>query len=1171
MKAFVDNFKRSGQNLVGKFFAGWPWKAYMRRGPMWFPLLSIALCLPAFAQRNTGTFVGLITDSTGAAIPSVAITVTNLDTGMIRTEVAEKTGNYRVVSLPPGRYNVSATAPGFAGELREGITLEVDQDVRVDFAMKVGQVGASVTVTSGAPLVNTENGELGTTLNSEQVEDLPSLNRDILAALPLLSPGVGLARQQFDNDPPLRFSVNGGRALSQDMVVDGAEALSVNITAWGSFVPNQDAVQEMKFQTNAYAAENGRGTAAVNIVTKSGTNQFHGGLYDYLKNEDFNANDYFTKRNQLAGGQPNKVPRLRDNLYGGHVGGPIWKNKLFFFLQYERHPVTNPGSTLSTVPTVAFKNGDFSALLSQGITIYDPATTTANSAYDQTKPASATNPQYLRTPFPGNIIPASRFDPVAVAALKYMPDPNAGGPGAYFQNEFVNTPSDGIGWQVDPRIDYAISEKQLLFFRLNHNSGVNHSGGMWPGNNPADNNHSTSTYPAWVSTLGYTYSFNDHLINDFRAGTERDISVISFPGSGQNYADKLGVKNSNAENFPEFSFCVPNACYGMGPGNALNQWEQTLQYADAVSYLRGKHAFKFGGDVRLNQVNKQSGRNAPSGAFGFSGYYTSDIYPGNSATVSMADMLLGLVNNYNIQPADFIWGARKKEASWFAQDDWKISRNLTLSLGIRQDLQFTWKEVRNRYSAFSPTTINPSNGLPGALVFGVTGTNGTKPWNFAPRVSFAWTPFSDQNTVVRGGFGKFISPPSTIEDYGDTGQGEETGYAASASAASNSYLTPAFILQNGGPAAVLPPHTPDLNSNTPGKNDVGFTPLYVDHGEATPSVYTWNLTVARELPQHTLVEASYVGTRANHLPFERSLNQMPLAKAAGATTVVQANLPYPQYGNVSGRFHDANSSYASLQLKLEQRATRNLNWTVAYTLGKSMDNSSLDPTISWGGAQWNGSGVQDIYNLRANWARSAFDQRQKISGSFIYQLPFGPNQKFLNHGIVGRTAGGWQVNSIVQAHTGQPIEFNTSVNASQTNNEILRPICNAGAGFKNSHPTLENWWNWNAFSNPAPNSFGNCGRDLSAVPGYQEVDLSALKNFSFRTPLNENTVLQFRAEAFNAMNRANFATPNATVPTDNILASPPSPGTTSTLSGFGQITGDVNGARTMTLALKFIF
>jgi hypothetical protein len=1146
-------------------------KTNFRRGHIRLLLLCIVLCLPAFAQRNTGSVVGVVTDSTGAAMPNAAITVTNVDTSVLRTEATEKTGNYRVVSLPPGRYKIAAAAPGFSSEVRDGITLSVDQDARVDFALKIGAANQAITVTSDAPLVNTESGELGTTLNSQQVTDLPSFQRNILASLPLLSPGVGLAKQQFDNNPPLRFSVNGGRALSEDLVVDGAEALSVNISAWGSFVPNQDAVQEMKFQTNAYAAENGRGTATVNIITKSGTNQFHGGIYDYLKNEDFNANDYFNKRNQLASGQPNRVSRLRDNLYGGDLGGPIWRDKLFFFLQYERHPVTNPGSTLSDVPTVAFKNGDFSALLAQGIKIYDPATTVTNPAFNSAQPASASNPQYLRTPFPNNIIPSNRFDPVAVAALKFLPDPNFGATGAIFQNEFVNTPSSGIGWQVDPRVDYAISEKQLLFFRLNHNSGTNYSGGKWPGNNPADNNHSTSKYPAWVGVLGHTYSFNAHLINDFRWGIERDISVISFPGSGQDYAAKLGVKNSNAENFPQFGFGVPNAGYGMGPGNALNQWEQTIQYADAVTYLKGKHAFKFGGDVRLNQVNKQTGRNTPSGAFGFSGFYTSNIYPGSTPTVSMADMLLGLVNNYNIQPADFVWGARKKEASWFVQDDWKLTHNLTLNLGLRQDLQFTWKEVQNRYTAFSPTLINPTNGLPGALVFGATGSNGTKPWNFAPRVGFAWTPFGNQKTVVRGGAGKFITPASTIEDYGDTGQGQELGYSASASAASNSYLTPAFILQNGGPAAVLPTHTAGLNSNTPGKNDVGFSPLYVNNGEATPAVYTWSLTLARELPQHLLVEASFVGTRATHLPFERSLNQIPLAKAAGATSIVQANMPYPQYGNVSGRFHDANSSFNSFQLKVEQKAGKNLNWTLAYTLAKSMDLSSLDPTISWGGAQWNGSGVQDIYNLRANWARSAFDQRHKVGASFIYQLPFGPNQKFLNHGVAGRVVGGWQVNSVIQAHTGQPIEFNTSVNASQTNNAILRPNCVAGAGFKNAHPTIANWWNWGAFSNPAPNTFGNCGRDLSAVPGYQEVDLSLLKNFSFRTPLNENTALQFRAEAFNALNRTNYALPSATVPTNNILSQVPPSGTTSNLSNFGQINGDVNGPRTMTLALKLIF
>jgi len=440
----------------------------------------MVLCLPAFAQRNTGTIVGLITDPTGAAIPNATITVTNVDTGVIRTEVSENTGNYRVVSLSPGNYKVAAGAPGFATEVHAGITLEVDQDARVDFAMKVGKAaGESVTVTAGAPLVTTENGELGTTLDAQQISDMPNVGRNILATLPLLSPGVGQARQNYDNDPPMRFSVNGGRGLSEDLTVDGAEAISVNIEGWNFYKPNEDEVQEMKFQTNAYAAENGRGSATVNIVTKSGTNRFHGTAYDFNRQTALNANEWFNKRAQLAKGLPNKPGTLRDNLYGGTVGGPVLKNKLFFFMLYERDPTSNKGNARTSVPTTAFKNGDFSALLNFAtpIVIYDPATTALNPAFDSTKPASATNPQYLRTPFPDNKIPSSRFDPVAVNVLKFLPDPNSTdinnptSQDAAFNNDFTNANvGTNVHWHIDPRIDYTVSQKQNLFFRLTHDS-----------------------------------------------------------------------------------------------------------------------------------------------------------------------------------------------------------------------------------------------------------------------------------------------------------------------------------------------------------------------------------------------------------------------------------------------------------------------------------------------------------------------------------------------------------------------------------------------------------------------------------------------------------------------------------------------------------------------------
>lgn len=1155
----------------------------------------MVLVIAAPAQRNTGSIAGVVTDPTGAVIPNAIITVTNIQTGAVRTQTVQATGNYDIVSLPPGQYTVSVSSQGFTTEVRKGINLNLDQDARLDFSLKVSSGGTqTVTVTADTPALNTESAELGTTLGGKQVADLPSYKRDILDGLLLLSPGVTYAREGYENDKPMSFSVNGGRALTQDLVVDGAEALSVNINSWelnnAMFAPNQDAVQEMKLQTNAYSAENGRGTAAINIITKSGTNEFHGDAYYYLRNEALNANEWFNKSRQIASGKPNKRAVSRDNLYGGTIGGPVLKNKLFFFMLYEREPSSTPNYTYSTVPNQAFRSGDFSSLLtlkaknSSGnivpapIVIYDPTT------YN---PVTG-----MRTPYANNKI-SGQSDPVALKALSYLPAPtfsnltdSLGNPtdinNEYFVGNTTLTP-----WRINPRIDYTISPKQLLFFKLGHSVQPAVATGNWPNASPADNSRQTTNEPYWNGVLGHTYSVNDHLINDFRGSLERDSQTTVYPANGQDYATKLGINYANPGNFPIFGFGSSIGNYSMGPSNALNQWEQTLQYADTITYIARNHTLRFGGDLRLNQVNKQAARNNPSGQFGFSGNFTNQGPSAAGQSVSMADFLLGYVTAYSIQPADLVWGARKKEASWFAQDDWKITPSLTLNLGVREDLQFSWHEVLNRYAEFSPTLSNggtyvnsAGTVLPspqGGIQFGINQVSGNH-FVISPRVGFAWTPFTSRKAVIRGGAGRFISPPSTIEDYGDAGFGQEAGYTKSASVSTSSHITPAFCLAQSAeasgcvgsgtpPIAVLPAHTPDIVNN--GAN--GGAIWYVDK-TATPVVYTWSLTVQQQLPANVVVQASYVGTRGLHLPWERGMNQLTSAgraaeQASPTPTTPNDFTPYPQYAKdgMTASYHDADSTYHSLQLSLQDKFSQNLNWTLSYTLSKAMDNSSMNPILTWGSsAGFGGNGIQDIYNLRANWGRSAFDQRQALSASFLYQLPIGHGQKFLNKGVVGRAVGGWQVNAIVAASTGTPVDFTMTHNWLYGNNAEQRPNCVAGQKFRGSPSQsgtrIVGWWNPNAFTDPGKYNLGDCPRDLGAGPGFQQVDLSAFKNFSFRTPVNENTILQFRMEAYNAMNRVNFNTPGFNVPNDS-----------TTNPNFGAITSSVGGPRNMTAALKLIF
>lgn len=988
-------------------------------------------------------------------------------------------------------------------------------------------------------MVNTENGSLGSVITNQQLNDLPTFGRNLFAALPYLTPGVGAGSMAYDNNPPIRMSVNGGRAFSQDVLLDGGTIVPANINSWQNAVPVLDSIQEFKIASNGYDAEFGRSTATMNLVTKGGSNEFHGNLYEYFQNEKLNAQEFF------ANGRGSARPRVRNNLYGGTLGGPIKKNKVFFFMAYETNPTRTVNESISTVPTAAFKQGDFSYLLNQqGVKIYDLASTSLNPAFDASKPATDKNPQYLRTPFAGNIIPISSIDPVAAKAASYFPEPNWSDDPAhpYLRNEQFSTSNPGEVWRINPRVDYNFSQTHSMFFRLKMDRPTYTSRGVWPGYSPADNNASTRRTPAMQALLHDTYVLSSSLVNEFRGASYRDVTATEYPASNQDYAGKLGLKNSNIQSFPVFGFGAADAGYGLGPGNNLNQWQEVTHISDGMTYMRGAHSLKWGGEVRANRINKRTGRGDASGSFGFGGGYTSNIYsPG--LVISMADFLLGMPSSYSITPMNLVWGAREKEAAWYVQDDWKISPKLTLNLGIRHDMYFGWHEVNNRYAAFSPAVINPANGRPGGLVFGAKNVNGSQLANLAPRFGIAWTPFGDGKTVIRAGGGIFFAPASTIIDFGDTGQGFENGYVAHAGSSQTDKVTPLFYLRDGGPPAVLPALTPAIAN--------GQNVLYIPPDQKTPATYSWSFTLSRQLPGAILAEASYVGTRSVHLPFQRYLNQLSPDQIGPEN--YQPLLPYPQFANVKTEFHDAVSEYHAFQIKVEKRYSKGLSWTLAYTLAKSMDNSSLDETTSWGGATFGGSGVQNIYDTRANWALSYFDQRHKLASSFTYELPFGPGRPYLSNGVAGKVVGGWQFNTVLQAHTGTPLEFGMATNNSRANVQIWRPNCIGNPTLDN--PTLQRWNNAAAFAAPAPGALGNCGRDLSVGPGFFSTDMSMFKNTRFKTPLNENTNLQFRLEAFNALNRANFGLPNATVGS----------------SQFGMVTGTVGNPRLVQLALKLIF
>jgi Carboxypeptidase regulatory-like domain/TonB dependent receptor len=1034
-----------------------------------FPFLCLMLALFETGKlqaqnRSTAEIVGTVTDTNGALVPKVIVKITNLKTATSKQITTNEKGDYDMPYLDPGPYTVEFQGAGYESAIRQGIDLELDQIARVDIQLKIGATSQVVTVSGDAPILDTEDSQRGTNFNNTLVEDLPTVGRDS-SYLALLAPGTSTAQSSISGVDPGRRSVNGSRAFSMSATVNGGSGVLPNSDNFVTLVPALAAVGEFNVIEDNFNAEYATGTSVLNIVTKSGTNQLHGSVFEYFENNVLNARNYFAK----------SATPLRYNQPGGSIGGPILHDKLFFFLSYQN--TINPSTTITTqtVPTAAVAGGDFTGLP----TIKDPLT---------------------GQPFYQNQIPSGRIDPVAQKVLSYWPQPNEPG---NVNNFYFAGPQDLQTPIYDGRIDYQINQNNSLsgaahVYRLTDD----HTGSI-PG--PACFNDSercgvqVSNSQQWTITDRLILS--PSRINEVRFNFTRQFFNQTTPNENQNLPETLGLTTVPQNFFPYFTIsgAIPTS---IGPGTHSGGAQNTFSYADNYTWIRGKHSLKFGGEYDRFQYNVLN--DWQSGTFGFDGIFTN---------VGFADFLLGLPDSYSLDAQPNTIGARRSSFAAFAQDDFHVTSTLTLNAGLRYQGEGAFSEVQNRLSNFSPTLENPLTDTPGAIVFASAGNKTLQENHFkllAPRVGFAWSPASAW--VVRGSYGVFFVPISAQQNYNAT----PPGYAITQSlqVTDQSNPTPIFQLQQGPPQYSYPSaadRTPSIQN--------GQSVTYYPYNAPQGYMEQWQLSVERQLSSSMVAEISYVGSKGTHLLFPRDLNQVPESLLGPGN--LQSSRPYPQFLSITTKFNDADSNYNALQVQLNRRFAHGLTFLANYTWSKSMDNCSLDLTTS------SGCEYQNAYSPSSTYAPSQFDQTNRAVIASAYDLPFGVGRPYLNRrGITDLVLGGWTASESFSANSGAPFTVFSSLPSPALSGSLF---ANVNGNPKSPSPSIAQWFNVDTFSNPAPYTFGNSSRDLVRGPGFWDLDASVRKRFSLPIGTENRYHMDLRGDFYNLLNHPNFAQPNNTI------------------------------------------
>jgi hypothetical protein len=1105
---------------------------------------------PALGQDVTATITGTVTDQQGAAVVGARITAKSVERGTIFNDVSNEAGLYRITQLPVGNYSLRVEKDGFQSSQYPAFTLALNQVARVDVSLKVGQVTETVEVSAGAPILKTEATLVDTIIDSKTNDELPLATRNYVE-LTLLSPGaVHPDPSSFNNGDNVnsgaRPFINGNREQANNFLLDGMDNNEVSDNLLG-YTPSPDAIEEFNLISNNAPAEFGNFMGGiVSVSLKSGTNGFHGDVWEFFRNDKLNANQWENKINPSSPAIP-RAP-LRWNMFGGTLGGPVLKNKLFFFVDYQGQRFDHPpaGSFIS-VFTPAEMGGNFGALLTAAtpIQLYNPCQGTTGQN------GTACVAAATRAPFPGNVIPASMISPVAAALFASSLYPKA------INNNLTNNAIQEISQafnsdQGDVKVDYRASSKDLISGRFTRAFQIDPST-----NSQLLLGNGEVTAPIWSTVGDWTRSFRSNLVNDARFGWNHIVlnTGTAWDKSVGAFGQTIGIPNSN----PTGLIGLLGLDFGGGtptsPGNGtLNNIGNSMvtqsfnskvwQADDSITWIRGHHSFKFGGEYMFDNITVfYSGNSGSLGGMVFGPNFTasSDSAPLKNTGEGMADFFLGLPTAFGRGLSSGNWVQTTNIFSFYGQDTWRVSDHLTLTLGLRYEAHTPWVEQKNQQSNFNPETgqleIAGQGGVGRALYKGVYGGK-----DFQPRLGFAWTPERfNGHTVVRGAF--------TVSDYLE-GTGTNLrlpinppfdGGAAAGGEFQTQYLTQPLPTTSASQGIIAPPPAGTACPNLACFDGQIFR-LW-DQNVQPAIDDQWNLTVQHQFNPTTTVQVGYVGQVAYHLmvPFDYAQGVAEPASSCG-TPPCAAPSPFfangqgpallaainPGSGTVSGTQSNGRMMYNALQAVLQKSPGHGLQYQVSYTYAKCMSNNT-GYYGTWSGAKASTTAQpywQNIYDPKAEWAPCYYDETHNLTTYAVYDLPFGKGKHFAGNTnkAVDAVVGGWTVSPIVTLHTGFPLAlYNNGKDLTGTFSRGLRPDCNGTNtvfGRRNATAAQGGGFAWFDPSNYA-NAAGLRG------PGYYNWDASLQKNFQ----LTERFRLQFRTDFLNMFNRVNLAAPNTTVAT----------------------------------------